>query len=53
MALVVTGMNDVINAQGYTQAAWWNHVPISAMLLMGGVALMTPMILFGWRSRRR
>src|SRR6516162_5145892 len=25
MALVVSGMNDVLNAQGYTQAAWWNR----------------------------
>src|SRR5271165_5345451 len=22
--LVVAGMNDVLNSQGYTQAAWWN-----------------------------
>jgi hypothetical protein len=25
MALVVNGMNDVLNSRGYTQAAWWNH----------------------------
>jgi hypothetical protein len=25
--LVVSGTNDVINAQGYTQAAWWNWIP--------------------------
>ena len=24
MALAVSGMNDVLNSQGYTQAAWWN-----------------------------
>jgi hypothetical protein len=23
-ALVVSGLNDVLNSQGYTQAAWWN-----------------------------
>jgi len=23
MALIVSGMNDVLNRQGYTQAAWW------------------------------
>ena len=23
-------MNDVLNAQGYTQAAWWNRIPIAA-----------------------
>lgn len=28
-ALVVAGMNDVLNSQGYTQAAWWNQIPIA------------------------
>jgi len=23
-------MNDVLNSQGYTQAAWWNRIPIAA-----------------------
>lgn len=39
MALVVTGMNDVLNAQGYTQAAWWNRIPGSAWGLMGVIGL--------------
>ena len=30
VALVVAGMNDVINSQGYTQAAWWNRIPAGA-----------------------
>ena len=30
VALVVSGMNDVLNSQGYTQAAWWNRIPIAA-----------------------
>ena len=30
MALAVAGMNDVLNSQGYTQAAWWNRIPGSA-----------------------
>jgi hypothetical protein len=34
MALVVSGMNDVLNTQGYTQAAWWNRIPPAAWLLM-------------------
>lgn len=34
MALVVNGMNDVLNSQGYTQAAWWNRIPPAAWLLM-------------------
>jgi hypothetical protein len=33
-ALVVSGMNEVLNAQGYTQAAWWNRIPHSAWSLM-------------------
>ncbi len=33
-ALVVAGMNDVLNSQGYTQAAWWNRIPPSAWFLM-------------------
>ncbi|KLD65600.1 hypothetical protein [Dyella japonica] len=38
-ALVVAGMNDVLNSEGYTQAAWWNRIPIAAWLLMGVIAL--------------
>jgi hypothetical protein len=37
-ALVVASMNDVLNAQGYAQAAFWNRVPISAWLLMLALA---------------
>ena len=29
MALVLAGMNDVINSQGYTQAAFWNRLPVA------------------------
>lgn len=32
--LVVSGMNDVLNSQGYTQAAWWNRIPIAAWILL-------------------
>lgn len=38
-ALTVAGMNDVLNRQGYTQAAWWNRIPIAAWGLMGAIAL--------------
>jgi hypothetical protein len=34
MALAVSGMNDVLNSQGYTQAAWWNRIPVSAWGLL-------------------
>jgi hypothetical protein len=33
-ALVVSGMNDVLNAQGYAQAAWWNRIPAAAWILL-------------------
>jgi hypothetical protein len=33
-ALAVSGMNDVLNSQGYTQAAWRNRVPIEAWGLL-------------------
>ena len=39
MALVASGMNDVLNAQGYTQAAWWNRIPPAAWLLMLALAV--------------
>ena len=34
MGLVTSGMNDVLNRQGYTQAAWWNRIPTGAWTLM-------------------
>jgi hypothetical protein len=39
LALVVSGMNDVLNSQGYTQAAWWNRIPIAAWGLMISIAI--------------
>jgi hypothetical protein len=38
-ALVVTGINDVLNSQGYTQAAWWNRIPTAAWVLMISIAI--------------
>jgi hypothetical protein len=38
-ALAVAGMNDVLNSQGYTQAAWWNRIPVSAWGLMVTMAI--------------
>src|SRR6201987_2672932 len=39
VALVVSRMNDVLNSQGYTQAAWWNRIPIAAWALMAAIAI--------------
>jgi protein-S-isoprenylcysteine O-methyltransferase Ste14 len=38
-ALAVSGMNDVLNRQGYSQAAWWNRIPVGAWLLMVALAV--------------
>lgn len=40
-ALAVAGMNDVLNAQGYTQAAWWNQIPLAAWVLMVAIAIFS------------
>jgi hypothetical protein len=48
-ALVLAGMNDVINSQGYTQAAYWNRIPAAAWLLMAVIALFAN-ALMGYRS---
>lgn len=33
-ALVIAGMNDVLNSQGFTQAAWRNRIPVAAWTLL-------------------
>ena len=38
-ALVVSGMNDVLNSQAYTQASWWNRIPAAAWVLMAVIAI--------------
>jgi hypothetical protein len=38
-ALAVASINDVVNSQGYTQAAWWNRIPHGAWVLMGLLAV--------------
>lgn len=50
-ALAVAGMNDVLNSQGYTQAAWWNRIPVAAWGLMFGIALFCNGML-GYGARR-
>jgi hypothetical protein len=50
-ALVVLGMNDVLNSQGYSQAAWWNRIPLGAWAMMGLMALSCN-LLVGYRERR-
>jgi len=51
IALVVSGMNDVLNSQGYTQAAWWNRIPTSAWGLMITIAILCNVLVgYGGRS---
>lgn len=38
-ALAASGMNDVLNSQGYTQAAWWNRIPFEAWVLLAVIAV--------------
>lgn len=51
VTLAVSGMNDVLNSQGYTQAAWWNRIPVEAWGLMAVVAVCGNFLL-GYNSRR-
>ena len=52
VTLVVSGMNDVINAQGYTQAAWWNRIPVGAWAMMALMAVSCN-FLIGYSERRK
>ena len=44
MALAVAGMNDVLNSQGYTQAAWLNRIPAGAWSLMAAIAVCATLL---------
>jgi hypothetical protein len=50
LALAVGGMNDVLNAEGYAQAAWWNTIPPAAWALMTIIAVFCN-LLIGYGSR--
>jgi len=51
VALAVSGMNDVLNSQGYTQAAWWNRIPVEAWALLLAIAISCN-VLVGYGTRR-
>jgi len=44
-AVTVTGMNDVLNRQGYTAAAWRNRVPVAAWLFVLAIAILCDVLL--------
>jgi len=51
MSLVVSGMNDVLNSQGYTQAAWLNRIPGSAWGLLVATAIICN-VFVGYGARK-
>ncbi len=38
-SLAVSGLNNVLDSQGYTKAAWRNRIPLAAWALMGVIAI--------------
>jgi hypothetical protein len=50
IALVLSGMNDVLNSQGSTLAAWRNRIPTVAWALLGLMAIVSNLLL-GYRER--
>jgi hypothetical protein len=53
LALAVAGMNDVLNSQGHTQAAWWNRIPHAAWGLMAVIATCCNVLVgYGARSAK-
>jgi len=51
VGLTLSGMNDVLNSEGYTQAAWWNRIPIAAWTLLALIAICCS-LLIGYSMRR-
>jgi len=52
VSLAVSGMNDVLNSEGYTQAAWSNRLPIAAWGLLAAISIFCA-LLIGYGSHRR
>jgi hypothetical protein len=50
VALAVSGMNEVLHSQGYTQAGYWNRIPRAAWCLIGAIAFGCN-LLVGYVSR--
>ncbi len=52
-ALAVSGLNDVLNSQGYAEASWRNRIPVAAWELMAAIAVLANgMVGYGTRSTR-
>jgi len=44
ISLAIAGMNDVLNTQGYTQAAWLNRIPTAAWVVMVAMAIVSSLL---------
>jgi hypothetical protein len=51
VTLAVSGMNDVLNSEGQTQASYWNRIPDAAWSLMISIAICSQLLL-GYGSRK-
>jgi len=51
MGLVVSGMNDLVNSQRNSEAAWLNRIPVAAWALMAVIAVGNCWVI-GYRARR-
>ena len=51
-AIVAQGMNDVLNSQGYSQAAWWNRIPVAAWILLITIGMLCN-VLMGYLAHDR
>jgi hypothetical protein len=51
MGVLVSGMNDVINSQRSSQAAWLNRIPVAAWALMATIGVGSCWLI-GYRARR-
>lgn len=52
VGLAVSGMNDVLNSQGYTQAAWWYRLPVAAWVFMLAIAIFSSWLI-GYSSHQK
>jgi hypothetical protein len=43
-ALIVAEMNAVLDAEGFTQASWWNRIPAAAWILMIAIAVISQVL---------
>jgi hypothetical protein len=54
VGLAVAGMNEVLDSEGYTQAAWLDRIPATAWALLGTIAVFCSVMLgYSLHSVRR